>query len=234
MKPIIGILAGIDNDRITKLQSTYTVAIEKSGGVPIILPYIENEKTFEAFAAHCDGFLFSGGGDVDPKHYGEERKETCGGSEPYRDAHELAMFKKIAETSKPILAICRGIQLVNVALGGTLYQDIPTEKPSDIPHRQTEPKDLPSHSVTVKEDTPLFKLIGKTSMNGNSFHHQAVKDLGNGLSVMATTDDGIIEAVYLKGEQYLRAYQWHPERLCNTDTDNKLIFDDFINACMAK
>ena len=141
------------------------------------------------------------------------------------------MVQRVLAAQKPILVICRGAQLVNVALGGTLYQDIPTEMQTTLLHRQSEPKFSPSHAVRVIEHTPLMELVGKEWLEANSFHHQAIKHLGKGLAVMAVAEDGIIEAVYATGASYLRAYQWHPERLYDTHWQHRLVFDDFINAC---
>lgn len=231
MKPIIGILAGVDDELITKVQDLYIDAIERSGGTPVLLPYVRGEETIKSFADLCDGFFFTGGADIDPRHYGEEAKSNCGPIQAYRDELEFNVFQKVINTSKPILAICRGAQLVNVALGGTLYQDIPSEINTNILHRQTEPKLSPSHSVQILEDTPLFDLVGKTAITANSFHHQAIKTLGDGLEIMAVAEDGIIEAVYSSKKQYIRAYQWHPERLFETDRHNRMIFEDFVNAC---
>ena len=229
--PIIAILGAIDDDKIATLQGTYTSAIENSGGIPIIIPYTESDDVLTRYIEICDGVLFSGGCDIEPKKFGECTKETCGKIQLFRDALEFSFFKKAFEAKKPIMGICRGIQVINVALGGTLYQDIPTEIPSDIKHRQSEPNTLPSHEVKILSDTPLMELIGKERMTSNSFHHQSIKALGEGLEVMALADDGIIEAVYYNGENYVRGYQWHPERLSKTVSDNKLLFDNFINAC---
>jgi putative glutamine amidotransferase len=234
VKPLIGILGEIDNSFKAKINYPYVRAIEASGGIPVLLPYMECDETVEALVALCDGFLFTGGADVDPAHYGEERTPACGESQPNRDALELRVFKSAFKTQKPILGICRGTQLINVALGGTLYRDLPSERPGDVAHKQTEPKNDFSHSVNLLADTPLHRLVGVERMRANSFHHQAIKKLGVGLAVMATADDGVIEAVYLEGEHYLRAYQWHPERLCEEDAPSKLLFDDFIAACRAQ
>ncbi len=231
MKPIIGIVTDIDNNLVTAVPDAYNHAIEQAGGTPIVLPYVRDEQTLAEFVAFCDGFLFSGGADIDPRRYGEEVKETCGGIEPYRDAMEFLLFQNVMGASKPILAICRGIQLVNAALGGTLYQDIPSEYDTSIAHRQTEPKFSPSHEVNVLADTPLYGLVNTDRIRANSFHHQAVKTLASGLQVMATADDGIIEAVWAPDHGYLRAYQWHPERLFESEESNRLIFEDFIGAC---
>lgn len=230
MIPIIGLIANIEKDLRVNMHGAYGLSIEKSGGLPLVLPYIESEEIIDAFVDSCDGFLFTGGADIEPEYYGEEKKDTCGETEPSRDKLEFAVLKKVLEKNKPILGICRGLQLINVAMGGTLYQDIPTERRSDIRHVQTEDKYAPSHPILVERDTPLSHLVGKGIMTGNSFHHQAIKTLASGLKVMAKSHDGMIEGVYAPHKKYLYAYQWHPERLYSFD-DNKILFDDFINTC---
>ena len=230
MPPIIGILSAVDEEFSAKLTHTYVRAIESAGGVPVVLPYAHDAETIASLVDLCDGILFTGGCDVAPSRYGALTSPKCEASEPLRDSFELSVFKKAIEKGAPTMGICRGEQLINVALGGTLYQDIPSEFKTDISHRQSEPKNSPSHPVSIEEGTPLFNLIKKPSMAANTFHHQAIKELGEGLRVMARADDGMIEAVYLEGENYLRAYQWHPERLFDSNEDNKLLFLDFINA----
>ena len=234
MIPVIGLLAEIDDECAARVMRSYAEAIEDNGGLPLLLPYIENDEAVDRFIDVCDGFLFTGGVDVEPRKYGEETHPKCGTIRLFRDDLELRVAERALKTGKPIMGICRGIQLLNVALGGKLYQDIPSEIPSDIPHAQSEPKTSPSHSVNVIEGTPLHALAGKTKMVANSFHHQAISTLGEGLEVMALADDGIIEAVYLPSAPYFRAYQWHPERLFKTDGDNRAIFVDFINAAKNK
>ena len=227
--PIIAILSQVDNEKNTKLASSYTEAIENAGGIPIIFPYSENEETIDKLVKICDGFLFSGGADIEPELYGEKKSAFCDASQSYRDKLELCVFRKAFAAGKPIMGICRGIQLINVALGGTLYQDIPSEYKTEVTHRQTEAQNMPSHSVAIEEGTPL-SIIAGGNMAANSFHHQALKHLGDGLAVMATADDGLIEAVYHTEYPYLRAYQWHPERLWKINRENKMLFDDFIEA----
>lgn len=229
MIPVIGLLGEVDDECAARVMRSYAQAIEDNGALPILLPYVKNDEAVDRFIDLCDGFLFTGGVDVEPRKYGEETHPKCGTIRLFRDDLELRVAERVLKTDKPIMGICRGIQLLNVALGGKLYQDIPSEIPSDIPHAQSEPKTEPSHSVSIIEGTPLHALIGKTGMAANSFHHQAISTLGKGLEVMALADDGIIEAVYLPTHSYLRAYQWHPERLCNTDGDNNALFVDFIN-----
>lgn len=231
MKPIIGLLGIVDEERSVKVAHSYVEAIEDAGGAAILLPYSENEQTLTRYIDICNGLLFTGGVDIDPCRYGEPKKDMCGQIQPYRDSLELAVFERAFSKRLPILAICRGAQLVNVALGGTLYQDIKSEVATEILHRQNEPTDATSHSVSVIENTPLHHLSGAMTLAANSFHHQAVKLLGEGLEVMAQADDGIIEAFYYNGESYLRAYQWHPERIYKKDEKNRLIFEDFIANC---
>ena len=227
MNPTIGIFPDVDEEGIVKLQPTYVDAIIKSGGIPFILPYTFDDE-LESMLDNCDGFLFSGGGDIDPKYYGENISSECGNIQNKRDEFELRLFDKIIKTGKPIMGICRGAQVINVALGGTLYQDIPTQINTNISHRQVEPKDCFSHSVSVMQETPLFDLVGSDNIRVNSFHHQSIKSLGKNLQVMAKADDGIIEAVYSTDRQYIRAYQWHPERLFACDEISRKLFEDFI------
>ena len=231
MKPRIGLLAEINEEGYTGAKNSYSTAIEAAGGIPFILPYTENEETLADYAAAMDGFVFTGGADIDPKYYGEEIKEACGKIFPMRDMFEARMFEKITSTKKPILAICRGMQVINVFLGGTLYQDINTEYETNLAHRQTAPRTEPWHDILVSEETKLSALIGKSRMIGNSFHHQAVKSLAKGLTCTAKAEDGIIEAYVSEDYPYLAAYQWHPERLCGFDKDNYTLFTDFIAAC---
>ena len=231
MKPIIALTAEIDENGATKINHQYIKAIESVGGIPMVLPYTEDGNTIRDYTEAADGFLFTGGVDIAPERYGEEKLDVCGEIQYKRDGFELSLLSEVLKCGKPVLAVCRGAQLVNVGLGGTLYQDIPTEMPSEILHNQTEGRFAPSHTVRITDNTPLRTLMGTDAILGNSFHHQAIKTLGKGLEVMATADDGIIEAVRLRGYKYLRAYQWHPERLFETDAHNKRIFEDFIVAC---
>ena len=233
MQPIIGLLVTIDNERTAQARHAYAHAIEQNGGLPLIVPYLENEESFARLAAVCDGFCFTGGLDVHPAHYGAEISPFCGEIQEQRDALELRLMKELLKTKKPLLGICRGAQVFNVALGGTLFQDLPSECPSDIAHRQTQDTYEPSLEVQVLPNTPLAALVGTARMTANSFHHQAVKKLGRNLLPMACADDGVIEAFYLPGEQYLRAYQWHPERLFEKNDQNRAIFADFIENCIS-
>jgi putative glutamine amidotransferase len=231
MKPIIGLFAEVDAEKKNGMKHSYSAAIELAGGIPVLLPYTENEETCLDYITLCDGFVFTGGADIDPKHYGEEIKPTCGKIFENRDRFELSAFPLVLNSGKPILGICRGFQLINVALGGTLYQDLPTEYKVTLPHQQTAPVTEPSHGIEILKGTPLYALIGKARMTGNSFHHQAIKALGKDLTVTARSEDGVIEAVFMPEKKHVRAYQWHPERLWQIDADNLAIFMQFVDAC---
>ena len=230
-KPIIGILSSINTDKDTVGKYSFSHVMEKYGALPMFFPYLEDDDAIIELANLCSGFVFTGGGDVDPKYYGEEASPLCGTTNPFRDTLEFKVFKLAYRDRKPIMGICRGSQVINVALGGTLYQDIPSEFNTDILHRQTEPSNLPSHSIMIKKGTPLYDMIGEEEMQVNSTHHQCVKKLGDGLEIMAMSKDGITEATYLVGNSYIRAYQWHPERLYENFEHHSLLFMDFVNEC---
>ena len=232
-KPLILLFLQSDVSEENKSATIYIRAIEKAGGEPYVLYHGKDGAEIKSALEKCDGFFFTGGADVSPKRYGEAVKESCGPLDEARDAFEFSAFDFAIKTDKPILGICRGMQLINAAMGGTLHQDIPSEIRTDILHRQTAPTFDPWHRVEILRDTPLFNLAGKSGMSANSFHHQCVKTLAPSLREMAKAPDGITEAFYLEGERYLRAYQWHPERLTDSDEDNSLIFSDFIKACKA-
>ena len=234
MRPIIGGTAAIDEKKSASSFFAYSRAIEKAGGLPLLLPYIEDGDALDDFIATCDGIFLTGGMDIEPSRYGEEKHPKCGECQPNRDRLECEVLSRALKADKPILAICRGHQLVNVYFGGTLYQHLPEEKPSDIPHVQVGDPFIPSHPILIEDGTPLSVLIGKHEMTGNSFHHQAVKTVGDGLSVMAYSPDGLIEGLWYPRATYLRTYQWHPERLIDIDGDSLALFGDFIAVSKSK
>ncbi len=231
MRPIIGILPMINAQGHSYIAADYIPPITKSGGVPFLIPYTEDKECIAEYVKLCDGFLFAGGPDIEPWRYGEQKSPGCGECTPLRDAAELLFFPEILKSGKPILGICRGAQLINVALGGSLYQDTPTDIGNYIAHTQSEPHNSYSHEAVFEIDSPLYEIFGKARAKINSFHHQAIKALGRGLSVMARADDGIIEAAYMPEHKFLWALQWHPERLFEFDVASKKIFGTFICAC---
>ena len=226
---MIAITPNVNDDGITSVDLAYVQAIQKAGGVPFVLPITEDKENILVLLKKSDGVLLTGGGDVDPKYYGEAPHEKTEKPSVLRDEFDFFCFNSAFRLKKPIFAICRGLQLANVALGGTLYQDLPSQFESSLSHKQSEGKFEQSHVVALTE--PLRSFIGKEKMAANSFHHQAIKKLADGLEVTARTEDGLIEAVCAKGDRYLRGYQWHPERLCGFDKDNLKLFEEFIKAC---
>ena len=207
MKPFIAMTSQYneDNSRIYT-RSRYFDIISKCGGISIPLPQIEDIEDIRMMAEKFDGFLFIGGDDVNPKLYGEEISPECGFISNARDKFEIALLNEVMKFKKPVLGICRGIQLINVALGGSLYQHIPD-------HINAR------HDITYNNER----------INVNSYHHQAVKYVSPLLEVSARADDGIIEALDMPDYGYFHAVQWHPEILTNTDYDLSVrLFTDFI------
>ncbi|MCR5627841.1 MAG: gamma-glutamyl-gamma-aminobutyrate hydrolase family protein [Lachnospiraceae bacterium] len=177
----------------------------------------------------CDGLLFTGGQDVSPKLYDEEPLD-CVECCVERDKMETIVLKRAIETDKPLLGICRGIQFINAALGGTLYQDLPLQHPSLTEHHQKPPYEIPVHRAELIENTPLRKCLGRDKISVNSYHHQAVKEVAPELKPMALSEDGITEAVYRPGNTFLWAVQWHPEFSYTTDENSAEIFKAFVEA----
>ncbi len=233
MKPIIGVLPLWDdsNNSIWMLPG-YMDGISAAGGLPLMLPFTEDEAEISQLAGLCDGFLFTGGHDVLPELYGEEPLEKLISCCRKRDVMETLLLKQVMEADKPVLGICRGIQLINAALGGSLWQDLPTQHPSDIDHYPHAPHGVPVHEVDVLPGSPLGDLIGAGKLAVNSSHHQAVKELAEGLEAMAISPDGLIEALYKPDQRFLWAVQWHPERLYQTDPCNGKIFRAFLEAAL--
>ena len=178
----------------------------------------------------CDGLLFTGGQDVSPALYGETPKPTCGEICPARDRMEQVLLHLALERDLPVLGICRGIQFLNAVLGGTLYQDLPTEHPSQTQHHMTPPYDRAVHTVTIQPGTPLAELLGTEHIGVNSYHHQAVKTLAPCLTEMAWSEDGLIEAVCLPEKRFVWAVQWHPEFAFRVDEHSRKIFGAFVAA----
>ncbi len=231
MKPFIAIAPNFRKEGIISVDCAYVKAIENAGGIPFVLPITKEENTIKNLLDKCDGLLLTGGGDIAPAYYGEEPHPKTGEPSCVRDEFDFFCFHYAYHTKKPVLAICRGLQIVNVALGGTLYQDLPLQFGGTVLHNQKEGKFESSHFVNVRKNTPLYAVIGKQKMVANSFHHQAIKKLANGLEIMACAEDNLIEAVYAKGKGYLRGYQWHPERLSTFDEDNRGLFLEFVSVC---
>lgn len=209
----------------------YMDLIIKSGGVPVMLSFSDDEQSVKEIADRFDGFVFTGGDDIDPAKYGEEQIKECGQPCVRRDSLEFALFREVIKTDKPILGICRGMQFLNAALGGTLYQDLPTQKPSEVCHKQPAPFDALTHSVTVEKGTLLYDIVGTEKLMVNTLHHQAVDKLADGLKVCAIAEDGLVEAFYAPEKAFLMGVQWHPEMLFAHAPNNLKIGKAFVETC---
>lgn len=233
-KPIIGLSPLYNKEQSCPwMLPRYMSAVMAGGGVPLILPFTESESDFEEIVKRLDGFLFTGGPDLDPAVYGQEKEEFCGEISRERDILEKILLEKVLKHKKPFLGICRGIQAINVFLGGSLYQDIAsqTEPETKIAHLQEKPYDKAAHSVKVLPGTPFYELIEKDELLVNSIHHQAILKLAPGLVPAAFAPDGIIEAVYMPEESFAWAVQWHPEHMYLMDETSLKIFKAFADAC---
>ncbi len=241
-KPLIAITPSYDGSLVrgkVKVSGEYLNALWQAGAMPVPVTWLdpktpEDAKKLAEYTEIFDGFLFSGGVDVDPHIYGDTeihpKTDICA----ERDAFELALFESVwKNTDKPILGICRGMQLVNVALGGTLYQHIEG-------HKQTEAGNVHDRVANVKKDTALYRIFGSTDTIGiNSFHHQAIKDVAPALVAAALSPDGIVEAVEGKDmaadtdnkSRFIAAVQWHPELFYAQDPAAFALFDAFVSHC---
>lgn len=193
-----------------------------------LVPLTNDPVLIRQIVEEMDGFFFTGGQDISPGLYGQARSDCCGECSAGRDAMEKDLFNQVYEQDKPVLGICRGNQLINVLLDGTLYQNLPTEYSSDIEHHQNPPYDVPYNTVTVLEGSPLHKLLGKDRIKVNRYHHQAIRDLAEGLERMAVSEDGLTEAVRACGKQFIWAVQWRPEFSFRKDEDSQKIFHAFV------
>lgn len=228
--PLIGVTPLWDAARQSVwMLPDYLDGIKAAGGIPIVLPLDLSDEDAERIVETCDGFLFTGGQDVSPDLYGMNDATGTIVSSPERDHLESLLLSRALLADKPILGICRGLQFINAFMGGTLWQDLPSQHPSEIIHRQGKPYDVPTHQVTLSGD--LQTLLGKDILEVNTLHHQAVKDLGSGLTPMAIAPDGIIEAAQMVGKRFVWAVQWHPEYLFRTDKDSQAIFSCFVEHC---
>lgn len=202
-------------------------AVTDAGGLPMVLPLSDKDNA-ELFVSRVDAIILTGGSDVDPLLFGEEPSLLIQNTEPHRDEFELAIIKAAREQNKPILGICRGLQLLNVAFGGTIFQDLSYYDGLELKHVQTTPYDAKVHSVKFEETSFLSGIFG-TENTINSLHHQAVKDLADIFRPVGWAPDGVIEAIESTDEgSKIIAVQWHPEELINIDPQSQELFDEFI------
>ena len=235
MRPLIAVSPLYNEKRNLQLMpSNYLEAIELAGGAPVVLPLTRNTAVLEAVLSQCSGILFTGGHDIDPVLYGQEMLSQCGELSPLRDMMEGWMLDWALEREIPILAICRGMQLLNVHLGGTLYQDLPTQRKKVFNHSQEPPYEAASHTVLVAKDSFLSQFTGWGPLQVNSLHHQAVDRVAPGMIVEACSIDGVVESIRLPDKPFVLGIQWHPEYNAGQQKVSAEIFKGFLNACKEK
>ena len=231
-KPIIG-LTTYERERraYCVVVTDYVHSVFAAGGLPVPIPTIADDADRDAYLDMVDGILFTGGADINPACYGEEPLWEVESLVPYKDDYELGLFRKAYERSMPIFGVCRGSQLINVGLGGTLYQDIHAQIPGSFGHYPKEiPEDELYHSVHVREDSRLRSILGVDTIQVNSFHHQAIKALGGHLAVGAVSTDRIIESIEGEEGRFLLGVQWHPECLTKRYPAFLKLFASFVEA----
>jgi len=238
-RPIIGI-SGMnsrdeDGSGLMAVRPVYLRAIEAAGGIPLLIHLSDDMGVMRRLYTLCDGILLPGGDDVDPSSYGENPHAHLGDVDRQRDTVEIALARWTHEDTKPLMGICRGIQMINVAFGGTLYQDIPSQLPNALDHQanmKTRNWSLLSHSIALEPGSWLATCLDTNEVMGNTMHHQAVKDCAPGMRVVGRAPDGVIEAMESSGDQFVVAVQCHPEHLwAKTETRWRRFFEGFIAAC---
>ncbi len=236
-KPIIGISFYEETENnlsYFQQRTSYYQAVVSSGGLPLAIPPLDNQDHIYELFQLCSGIIIPGGHDIDPKLYNEEKIPQCGKIDPNLDQLELKLTKWCLEKKKPFLGICRGLQILNVALGGTLYQDLPTQLPTATYHQKyLRERSKRVHDLIIKEDSYLYKILNSGNLVPvNSTHHQAIKDLAKELIAVGHSTDGVIEAVEMKQHDFfVMGIQAHPELLTDESYPWKKLFFEFIKKC---
>lgn len=232
--PLIGITTSVTVDKVPErayVNGTYIRAVQAAGGIPVLITPHFTPEVLATLWQRLDGVLLTGGGDIEPARFGEPRHPAVDDVSPARDALEIGLTRRALAEGAPLLAICRGVQVLNVALGGTLFQDIASEIPGALAHSQTAPRHQPTHPVKVMgEGTRLGRVLGAVEIEVNSMHHQAIKSLGQGLAPVAWAPDGVVEGVELPGAPFVVGVQWHPEELVGHDQAARNLFAAVVDA----
>ncbi len=217
------------------MSQSYTWAVEEVGGAPFLVPLLQDKNTLRTLYDQMDGLLLAGGGDLDPARYGEAPHPNLLDVDVLRDRVETIMTQWALAEGKPLLAICRGVQMLNVTAGGTLYQDLPTLRPSNLVHQWhlLRPRHYRAHAVDVQPGTRLERIFGAPRVQVNSLHHQAVKDVAPGFVVNAVASDGLIEGIESPNGHFVVGVQWHPEVLAIEDPSMRQLFAAFVEEAAA-
>lgn len=228
---VVGVTPSTDEKGRVLVNHDYLDALCRAGALPLVLPVKEEKPLLDEMLRRIDGLLLTGGADVDPRRYGEAPLPVCGETAPLRDAMEFYLCGRALALDLPILAICRGHEVLNCVLGGTLYQDIAEQYGRTLKHPCYDTPRDQVHEVRVKQDSRLYAITGLETLRVNSRHHQAVKALGAGLRVSANAPDGLIEGIELPEKKFVVSVQWHPESLSDYRPEAQRLFDAFAEAC---
>jgi len=236
--PLVGVTTSVTVGQTPErayVNAAYLRAVQQAGGVPVALPPHLDANARERLWPLLDALVLTGGGDIDPERFDERPHAAVYDVAPARDALEFALTERALGTGLPLLAICRGIQVLNVTLGGSLVQDLPTEAPGPIAHSQAAPREEPTHDVKVLDGTRLGAVVQRAELAVNSFHHQAIRRLGRGLRAVAWAPDGVIEAVDMPSARGLvLGVQWHPEDLVGHDAAARRLFAALVEAARSR
>ena len=238
-KPLIGLVCEYwaspskhVKSRVQGQLMTYIEALQAAGGIPVLIPETLSDEDVQQLYAHLQGVVLPGGGDLDPQVYGEPQHPATDSIDLERDRVELYLTRQAVADRKPFFGICRGVQVLNVALGGTLYQDLPSEFANALPHYFRAPeftRDHHGHTVQVEEESLLARCLGAPLVEVNSRHHQAARQVAPGLQVVARAPDGVIEALELPSHPFALGVQWHPENL-QAEAPMRGLFEQFVEA----
>ena len=233
--PLVGISSGLNKSGAATLGGAYTEAVANAGGIPVVIPLVKDSLLAEALVSRLDAVIFSGGEDVDPHFYGEEPIPELGEVNADRDTSDLLLIRTAVRLKKPILGICRGEQAINVALGGTLWQDLPSQYLNALTHRQDKPASQPTHDAIIYRESVLYDIVKVDKLGVNTFHHQAVKDIAPGLTVTARAADGVIEAYEGFPQYNVIGVQFHPEAFARLGEYPYLsIFENLVSRAKAR
>jgi putative glutamine amidotransferase len=240
-RPLVGVTpdiaerSGARAEPLIVLQERYARAIEQAGAIPLILPITPSPASMRRVVETLDGIVVSGGNfDIHPKFYGEKPLKALGHVKEERTEFELGLISLALKRDMAVLGVCGGAQAINVALGGSLYQDITTQFDGAVEHQRGELKDRGGHRIEIHRGTKLRQIVGSASLEVNTTHHQAVKAVGKNLIVNATAEDHIIEGIESTAHTFVLGVQWHPEFLVHRDRAQRKIFSAFVSACKSR
>ena len=232
-RPIVAVTAA-KNEAGNRLliHNGYMQMLKRHGALPALLPMVTDEAMLDEIAERFDGFVISGGGDIDSAYWGEPLHEKASGIDAERDAMEIALLRILHKKTKPVLGVCRGVQIMNVAMGGTLFQDIPSQVDNPLNHSNRDKEYEVAHDIEVFPGTKLGDIVGEGKLGVNTLHHQAVRDVKDPMMIAAIAEDHVIEAIESCEHPFFIGVQWHPERLGEKDRGADALFESFCSACI--